>query len=80
MNCDSIDGYILDGVRQPILYSYILNKPTGCLIVVEPETVHYKEINKSVLKTITFYLEDNNHEEFDFNAETLKFTLQMIKI
>ena len=39
-----------------------------------------KKINKSVLNTITFYLEDDNNEEVDFNGETLIFTLQMIKI
>ena len=37
-------------------------------------------MNKSILKTITFYLEDDNTEEVDFNGETLTFTLQMIKI
>ena len=46
----------------------------------EPETIHYKKINKSVLNTVTFYLENDNHEEVDFNGKTLNFTLQMIKI
>ena len=46
----------------------------------EPETIHYKKINKSVLNTIMFYLEDDNNKEVDFNGETLTFTLQMIKI
>ena len=36
--------------------------------------------NKSVLNTITFYLEDDNNKEVDFNQETLTLTLQMIKI
>ena len=36
--------------------------------------------NKSVLNTTSFYLEDDNHEEVNFNGETLTFTLQMIKI
>ena len=39
-----------------------------------------KKINKSVLNTITFYLEDDNNEEVEFNGETLTFTIQMIKI
>ena len=37
-------------------------------------------MNKSVLNRITFYLEDDNNEEVNFNEETLTFTLQMIKI
>ena len=36
--------------------------------------------NKSVLKTITFYLEDDDDKEVYFNGETLTFTLQSIKI
>ena len=37
-------------------------------------------MNKSVLNTKFFYLEDDNHEEFKFNGETLTFTLQFIKV
>ena len=80
LKCDCIDGSIQNGVRQPILFSFILDKPSGYKIFCEPETIHYKKINKSVLNTITFYLEDDNNEEVNFNGETLTFTLQMIKI
>ena len=80
LKCDCIDGSIQDGIRQPILYSFVLDKPSGYKIFSEPETIHYKKINKSVLNTITFYLEDENNKEVDFNGETLTFTLQMIKI
>ena len=79
LKCDCIDGSIQDGVRQPILFSFVLDKPSGYKVFCEPETIHYKRINKSVLNTITFYLEDDN-EEVNFNGETLTFTLQMIKI
>ena len=37
-------------------------------------------MNKSVLNTITFYLENDDHEEGNYNRETLTFTLQMMKI
>ena len=80
LKCDCIDGSIQDGVRQPILFSFVLDKPSGYKVFCEPETIHYKKINKSVLITITFYLEDDNNDEVDFNGETLTFTLQMIKI
>ena len=80
LKCDCIDGSIQNGVRQPILYSFVLDKKPGYKIFSEPETVYYKKINKSVLNTINFYLEDENNEEVDFNQETLNFTLQMIKI
>ena len=29
LKCDCIDGSIQDGVRQPILFSFVLNKPSG---------------------------------------------------
>ena len=80
LKCDAIDGSVVNGLRQPILYSFVLDKPSGYKVFSEPETIHYKKINKSVLNTITFYLEDDNNEAVNFSGETLTFTLQMIKI
>ena len=80
MKCDAIDGSVVNGIRQRILYSFVLDKPSGYKVIDEPGTVHYKKKNKSILNTITFYLEDGNNEEVNFNQETLTFTLQMIKI
>ena len=80
LKCDIIDGSVVDGVRQPILYSFVLDKKPGYKVFCEPETIHYKKTNKSVLNTMTFYLEDNNNTEVNFNGETLTFMLQMIKI
>ena len=80
LKCDCIDGSIQDGSRQPILFTFVLDKPAGYKVFCEPETIHYKKINKSNLNTVTFYLEDDNNEEVDFNDETLTFTLKMIKI
>ena len=80
LKCDNIDGSIQDGVREPILFSFVLDKPSGYKVFCQPETIHYKKINKSILNTITFYLEDDNNKEVNFNGETLTFTLQMIKI
>ena len=44
------------------------------------EIVQYKETNESVMKTIIFLLELDNQKEFDFNGETMTFTLQLSKI
>ena len=54
LKCDCIDGSVQDGVRQPILFSFVLDKPSGYEVFCQPETIHYKKINKSVLNTITF--------------------------
>ena len=80
MKSDVIDGSVLKGVRQPTLYSFVFVKLPGNKVFCEPETIHYKKINKSVSNTITFHLEYNNHKKDDFNGEMLTFTLQMIKI
>ena len=80
LKCDVIDGSVVNGVRQPILYSFVLDKKPGYKVISEPESVHYKKINKTILNTITFYLEDDNNTEVNFNGETLTFTMQMIKI
>ena len=54
LKCDVIDGSVVNGVRQPILYSFVLDKPAGYKVFCEPESIHYKKISKSVLNTITF--------------------------
>ena len=43
--CDVIDGSVLNGDRQPMLSSFILNKPPDYEVFSEPETIHYKKIN-----------------------------------
>ena len=40
LKCDSIYGSIQDGLRQSILYSFVLDKPSGFKIFSEPETIH----------------------------------------
>ena len=43
LKCDCIDGSIQDGLRQPILFSFVLDKPSGYKVFCEPETIHYKK-------------------------------------
>ena len=80
LKCDVIDGSVVNGLRQLILYGFVLDNLPGFKVFCEPETVHYKTKNNSVLNTITLYLEDDNNEEVHFNVETLFFTIQTIKI
>ena len=80
LKCDCIQGSIVNGVREPILYSFALSSPPGHKIYKEPRVKLFKKINKSVLSHITFYLEDDDHKPVDFNSETISFTCQLIKI
>ena len=77
---DVIDGIIVGGLRQPILFSFVLDKPSGYNLFREPKTTHFKKLNQFVLNTISFCLGNDNNEEVDFNGKTLTFLLQMIKV
>ena len=80
LKCNVVDGSIVNGVREPILYSFALDQPPGHKIYKEPKVKLFKKINKSVLSHITFYFEDDDYKAVDFNGETISFTCQLIKI
>ena len=80
LKCDCIQGSIVNGVREPILFSFALSSPPGHKLYKEPGVKLFKKINKSVLSHITFYFEDDDHKPVDFNGETISFTCQLIKI
>ena len=75
----NVDGSFVNGSKHPILYIFVLDKPPGYKVFCQPQRIHYNK-NKSVLNTITFYLEDDNDEEVIFIEEILTFTLHFIKI
>ena len=78
--CDCIEGSIVNGDREPILYSFALSSHPAHKIYKEPKVKLFKKINKSVLSHITFYFEDDDHKPVDFNGETISFTCLLIKI
>ena len=80
LKCDCIDGSIMNGTREPILYSFPLDQPPGHKIYKEPKVKLFKKINKSILSHITFYFEDDDYRLVDFNNEIVLFTCQLIKI
>ena len=83
LKCDCVDGSIVNGIREQILFSFNLSAPPGYKIIKEPNIILYKKINKTRLDSIQFFqffLEDSNHNPVDFNGETLTFTIQIIKI
>ena len=41
--CDCIDGSIQDGVRNPILFRFVLDKPIGYKVFRQTETIHFKK-------------------------------------
>ena len=79
LKCVCIQGSIVNGVREPILFSFALSSPPGHKIHKEPRVKLLKK-NKSVLSHITFYFEDDDYKPVDFHNETISFTCQLIKI
>ena len=80
LKCDCIESSIVNGVREPILFSFALSSPPGHKIYKDPRIKLFKKINKSVLSLITFYFEDDDRKPVGFNGETISFTCQLIKI
>ena len=56
LKCDCIQGSIVNDIRELILYSFALTSPPGQKIYKEPRIKLFKEVNKSVLSHITFFL------------------------
>ena len=79
-NGDCFNGSIVNGIREPILYSFALSSPTGQKIYNQPKVKLFRKISKSLLSRITFYLQDDDHESVEFNGETIGFTCQLIKL
>ena len=77
---DCINGSIVNGIREPIFFSFPLDQPARHKIQKEPGIELFKNVNEPILPHISFYLEDNNHKSIDFNGETISFTCQLIKI
>ena len=80
VKCDCIQGSIVNGKREPILYSFALSSHPGLKIYKEPRVKLFKKINKSVLSHISFYFEDDDHKSVNFNGGTTSFTCQLIRI
>ena len=49
LKCDVIDGSVVNGVRQPILLSFDIDKPSEYKVFCEPETIHYKKKQMNLL-------------------------------
>ena len=47
LKCDVIDGSVVNGLRKPILFSFVLDKSSGYRVFCEPETKRFKKIKKT---------------------------------
>ena len=42
LKCDCIKGFIVNGIREPILYSFAIDKPPGDKVYKEPRIKLFK--------------------------------------
>ena len=69
LKCDCIRGSIVNGIREPMVFSFDLDNPPGHKIYKEPKVNFFKKLNKSVLSHIKIYLEDDDHKPVGFNGQ-----------
>ena len=77
--CDCINESNVNGIREPIFFSFGLSSPPGHKICKGSRINLFERVNKPVLSHIRFYLEDDDHEAENFNGEAVGFTCQLIK-
>ena len=80
LKCDCRQGFIVNGIREPLWHSFALSSPPGHKIYKEPRIKLFKKVNKSVLSRISTYLGDDDHKSLEFLNGTVSFTCQLIKI
>ena len=66
LNCDCIQGSLIDGTREPFLYSFALSSPPGHKIYKAPRIQLFKQVKKSGLSHITFYIQEDDHKPVGF--------------
>ena len=80
LKCDCVNRSIVNGCRQPTLFSFALISPPVHKTMQEPKVKLFKKISKSVLSHITIFIKDDDHEAVDFNNEMISFNCQQIKL
>ena len=79
LKSDCINASILYGVRYPILFSFALDSRPRHKIYKTPKIKLLKNIKKSGLSLITFYLEEDDHKPVDFRGKRISFTCELTK-
>ena len=81
LKCDCVNGSIDNGVREQILFSFILSASPGYQTIKDRNIIlYFKKNNQTRLDINHFFQEVSNHNPVQFNPETLTFTIQIVKI
>ena len=72
--CDLYRRFNFKWYQRTNTFSFNLDKPRGLKIFCQRETIHYERIIESVMNNMTFYVEDDDGNEVNFNGEAMPFT------
>ena len=73
-------AFIVNGVRETILFSTGLTPPSGHKTYNYSTIILLKKLNKSVSSHITIYLEVDDRKSVDFLEKMISLTCQLMKI
>ena len=77
--CSFLDGPVLNGSKDPFLVLFWIKLLDLNEVSCEPETIQKKKVNRSILDKTTFFLDDDDKIEANFDAGTLAFSVFHIK-
>lgn len=78
VHCDIIGSSYLNGIQQPIIYSFFPDVNPGNKIISSPQTLIYLPVTLSIISQMTSWLTDQDEELLDLRGEelTLKFHIK----
>ena len=79
LKCDCNNDSLVNDIREPILYSFVLDKPPGHKTHKKPRIKLFKKINISVLSLLTFFSKGDDYKLVAYNGETISFTCQLVE-
>ena len=73
--CDIINSSYVNGIQQPVIYSFFPSCLPGEKIIEKPNTLIYLPISLDVIPHMTSWITDQNNKLIDLRSEklTLKF-------
>ena len=75
VKCDVIGSSTLNGVAEPIIYSFFPNVSPGCKIVEIAHNLTFLPLSTNTISTMTCWLTDQNNKELNLRGEKLTISL-----
>ena len=70
LNCECVDGSIVNGRRENLLVSFSFSAPPGFKNFKQFRSILLKKVNIDKIGDIAFYLEDDDGKIVEFQGET----------